>query len=42
MKLIISSLNKAMILDADGKIWDGNTNIFDLRIEGELLGYINR
>jgi len=42
MTLIIDSVNKAMIVDGDGTILNGNTNIFDLSIEQELLGYINK
>ncbi|MCH9662011.1 MAG: thioredoxin family protein, partial [Bacteroidetes bacterium] len=42
MKLVINSVNKAMVVDKDGKILDGNTNIFDISIESELLAYLNR
>ncbi len=42
MKLIIESVNKAMIVDGKGTILNGNTNIFDISIEEELLGYLNR
>lgn len=42
MKLIIDSVNKAMIIDKDGEILNGNTNIFDITIESELLGFLNK
>lgn len=42
MKLVIDSMNKAMIVDADGIILNGNTNLFDISIEGELLGFLNK
>lgn len=42
MKLIIDSVNKAMIVDGEGKILNGNTNIFEISIESELLGYLNK
>ncbi|GAB5400055.1 MAG: thioredoxin family protein [Aureisphaera sp.] len=42
MKLVINSVNKAMILDPRGKILDGNTNIFDVGIENQLLSYLNK
>ncbi|MEM7186936.1 MAG: thioredoxin-like domain-containing protein [Bacteroidota bacterium] len=42
MKLIIESVNKAMIVDGDGTILNGNTNIFDIAIEDELLGFLNK
>lgn len=42
MKLIIESVNKAMIVDGDGTILNGNTNIFDISIEEELLGFLNK
>ncbi|MEM7086163.1 MAG: thioredoxin-like domain-containing protein [Bacteroidota bacterium] len=41
-KLIIDSVNKAMIVDGDGVILNGNTNIFDTNIESELLGFLNQ
>ncbi len=41
-KLLVNTINKSMIVDANGKILDGNTNIFSVGIEQELLGYINR
>ena len=42
MKLLIESVNKAMIVDGNGTILNGNTNIFDIAIEEELLGYLNK
>ena len=41
-KLIIDTVNKAMIVDADGVILNGNTNIFEVNIESELLGFLNQ
>ncbi|MBL4663451.1 MAG: hypothetical protein JKY22_07845 [Flavobacteriaceae bacterium] len=41
-KLIIDSVNKAMIIDEDGTILNGNTNIFDMAIESKLLGFLNK
>ena len=42
MKLVINSVNKAMIVDPNGKILDGNANIFDLALENQLLSYLNK
>lgn len=42
MKLVINSVNKAMIVDGNGIIVNGNTNIFDLGIENELLASLNQ
>ncbi|MDC8004917.1 thioredoxin-like domain-containing protein [Aureisphaera galaxeae] len=42
MKLVINSVNKAMIVDKKGKILDGNTYIFDMGIENQLLSYLNK
>jgi len=41
-KLLIDSVNKAMIVDTDGVILNGNTNIFDVNIESQLLGFLNQ
>lgn len=41
-KLIIDTVNKAMIVDGDGVILNGNTNIFDMTIESQLLGFLNQ
>ncbi len=42
MKLLVNSVNKSMIVDGQGKILDGNTNIFGLDIEQKLLGFLNQ
>ncbi|MBX2826641.1 MAG: peroxiredoxin family protein [Flavobacteriaceae bacterium] len=42
MKLVINSVNKAMIVDTRGKILDGNANIFETSIENQLLSYLNK
>jgi len=41
MKLIINSVNKSMIVDTDGSIVSGNTNLFGGHIEQQMLGYLN-
>lgn len=41
-KLIIDTVNKAIIVDGDGVILNGNTNIFDVTIESQLLGFLNQ
>lgn len=41
MKLLINSMNKAIILDSKGIILDGHTNLFSPSIEDNLLGYLN-
>jgi len=40
--LVLSSMNKSIILDKTGIILDGNTNIFNNNFEELLLGYLNR
>ncbi len=40
-KLLINSINKAIIVDKHGKIRDANTNLFSPTIEDNLLGYLN-
>lgn len=40
-KLLINSVNKAIILDRNGLIFDANTNLFSPVIEDDLLGYLN-
>lgn len=40
--LILSSMNKSIILDKDKTILDGSTNIFNSNFEELLLGYLNR
>lgn len=42
MKLVINSVNKSMIVDTDGSIVNGNTNLFGTDIEQQLLGYLNQ
>ncbi|MEZ4873993.1 MAG: hypothetical protein R2793_00680 [Flavobacteriaceae bacterium] len=42
MKLLVNSPNKSMIVDKEGVILDGNTNIFSMAIEEQLLGYLNQ
>lgn len=42
MKLLVNSVNKSMLVNKDGVIYDGNTNIFNLEIEKQLLGYLNK
>jgi hypothetical protein len=41
-KLVLSSMSKAIILDKNSVILDGNTNMFNANFEGLLLGYLNR
>ena len=41
-KLVLTSVNKALILDKDGMILEGNTNLLSTEIEELLLGYINK
>lgn len=41
-KLIISSANKAMIIDRNGNIVSGNTSLFNPAIETILLGQLNK
>lgn len=41
MKLVINSVNKSMIIDTDGSIVNGNTNLFGGHIEQHMLGYLN-
>ena len=40
-KLLINSMNKAIIVDKDGIILDGHSNLFSPTIEENLLGYLN-
>lgn len=41
-KLVINSANKAIVMDADGIILEGNTSLFNINIEATLLGYLNK
>ncbi|AVI51597.1 hypothetical protein C5O00_10665 [Pukyongia salina] len=40
-KLLINSMNKAIIVDKNGIILDGHSNLFSPTIEENLLGYLN-
>jgi hypothetical protein len=40
--LVINSTNKAIIVDKDGTILEGNTNLFNSLIEAQLLGFLNQ
>ena len=40
--LVINSINKAMIIDADSKIIDNYTNLFSVKFEEQLLGILNQ
>lgn len=42
MKLLVNSVNKSMVINPKGVILDGNTNIFGLDIEQQLLGFLNQ
>ncbi len=41
-KLILNSSNKAIVVDKDLKILDGNTNMNNANFEEQLLGFLNR
>jgi len=41
-RLVLNSVNKALIVDKDGFILEGNTNLLNPKIEQQLLGYINK
>ncbi len=41
-KLVINSMNKAMIVDKDAIIIQNNTSLFNKSIETELLSYLNQ
>jgi hypothetical protein len=41
-KLVLSSMNKVIILDKNSIILNGNTNMFNSNFEELLLGYLNR
>lgn len=42
MKLLVNSVNKSMILKPNGIILDGNTNMFSMEIEQQLVGFLNQ
>ncbi|MDX1463594.1 MAG: hypothetical protein R3359_11095 [Marinirhabdus sp.] len=39
--LVLTSHNKAMVVSAEGTIWESNTNLFNPKIEQQLLGFLN-
>ncbi|MBT0608637.1 TlpA family protein disulfide reductase [Aequorivita echinoideorum] len=41
-KLVLNSINKVIIVDKNGIILEGNTNMFNSNFEELLLGYLNR
>ncbi|HBY66611.1 MAG TPA: hypothetical protein DEG69_01850 [Flavobacteriaceae bacterium] len=41
-KLVLTSVHKALIVDKDGVIIEGNTNLLSPEIEQQLLDYINK
>ena len=41
-KLVINSANKAILIDGNGIILEGNTSLFNIKIENTLLGYLNK
>lgn len=41
-KLVLNSMNKAIILDQKGRILENNANIFVVNIETLLLGHLNK
>ncbi|UAB80289.1 hypothetical protein INR76_09185 [Marixanthomonas sp. SCSIO 43207] len=41
-KLVLNSVHKTLIVDKNGKILEGNTNLLDQNIEELLLGYLNK
>ena len=40
--LVLNLMTKAIIVDGDGKILDGNSNLLSNTIEEELLGFLNK
>lgn len=40
--LVLTKLDKAIVVDKNGTILDGNTNMFNADFEEKLLGYLNR
>ena len=40
--LVLTSNNKALIIQKNGEILDSNTNLFSVSIEGQLLAFLNR
>ena len=41
-ELVIYTVNKAIIVDKNGTIINGSTNLFNINIEESLLGYLNQ
>lgn len=41
-KLVINSINKVLIVDKNGVIFDNHSNLFHTRFEEQLLGYLNQ
>lgn len=41
-KLVINSANKAIVINSEGIILDGNTSLFNQHFEATLLGYLNK
>jgi len=41
-KLLLNNVKKTMIVDGNGMIINGNTNLFGLDIEQQLLAYLNQ
>lgn len=41
-KLVLNTINKAFIVTSDGVIIDNNTNLFSVKFEEQLLGYLNQ
>jgi hypothetical protein len=41
-KLVIHTINKAIIVDKSGTIINGSANLFNANIEENLLGYLNQ
>ena len=42
MALLVNSVNRSMVVSAKGKILNANINIFGMKIEQELLNYLNQ
>ncbi len=41
-ELVVNTISKVMIVDADGVIIDNHTNLFGSAFEEELLGLLNQ
>ncbi|MDG1961765.1 MAG: hypothetical protein P8I32_01860 [Flavobacteriaceae bacterium] len=42
MALLVNSVNRSMVVSAKGKVLNANINIFGMKIEQELLNYLNQ